>query len=57
MPGTPDDQTKSAKTKPSGGGDARLARQAQALRANLRRRKAQSRGRAEKRDDDPADPD
>ncbi len=33
--------------RPEAGGTARLDRRAEALRANLRRRKAQSRGRAE----------
>lgn len=33
--------------RPEAGGPARLDRRAEALRANLRRRKAQSRGRAE----------
>ena len=50
---TGDDATEPPRRKPPVPGDARLARKAEALRANLKRRKSQSRGRADQRDDGP----
>ena len=50
MAGTQDDGSGPATTHRSAQETARLVRKAEALRANLRRRKSQSRGRADKPD-------